>query len=137
MCRYISTQNLPGHASGKESACQCRSFKRLGFDPWVRKIPWSRTQQPTLVPLPGETHGWKRLVGYSPWHHKESDTTERLSTHTLKCSKLCPFLTPYPPPPHLHTTIDFSNTNSIVVSRGKKNIINDILLLYNLIIACF
>ena len=25
--------------SGKESTCQCRRCKRLGFDPWVRKIP--------------------------------------------------------------------------------------------------
>ena len=28
--------------SGKESACQCRRCKRCEFDPWVRKIPWSR-----------------------------------------------------------------------------------------------
>ena len=26
--------------------------------------------------LPGESHGWRSLVGYSPWGHKESDTTE-------------------------------------------------------------
>ena len=32
--------------------------------------------------LPGESHGQKSLVGYSPWGHKESDTTEHLSTHT-------------------------------------------------------
>ena len=29
-----------------------------------------------LVFLPGESHGGKSLVGYSPWGHKESDTTE-------------------------------------------------------------
>ena len=28
--------------------------------------------------LPGKSHGWKSLVGYSPWGHKESDTTEQL-----------------------------------------------------------
>ena len=28
---------------------------RLGFDPWVRKIPWRRTYQPTPVFLPGES----------------------------------------------------------------------------------
>ena len=27
--------------SGKESACQCRRHRRQGFDPWIRKIPWS------------------------------------------------------------------------------------------------
>ena len=31
-----------------------------------------------LVSLPGESLGWRRLVGYSPWGHKESDMTERL-----------------------------------------------------------
>ena len=30
---------FPGGGSGKESACQCKRHKRLGFDPWVGKIP--------------------------------------------------------------------------------------------------
>ena len=34
--------------------------------------------QPTPVFLPGESHGWRGLVGYNPRGHKESDTTERL-----------------------------------------------------------
>ena len=34
--------------------------------------------QPTPVPLPGKSHGWRSLVCYSPWGRKESDTTERL-----------------------------------------------------------
>ena len=38
--------------------------------------------QPTPVFLPGESHGWRSLVGYIPWGHKESDMTERL--HSLK-----------------------------------------------------
>ena len=29
--------------------------------------------------LPGEPHGQRSLADYSPWGHKESDTTERLS----------------------------------------------------------
>ena len=33
--------------------------------------------------MPGESHGWRSLVGYSPWGHKESDTTERLHYHYL------------------------------------------------------
>ena len=49
---------------------------RLGFDPWVGKIPWRRAQQPTPVFLPGEFHGQKSLVGYSPWGRKEWDMTE-------------------------------------------------------------
>ena len=72
-----------GGASSKEYACQCRRCKRCGFNPWVRKIPWSRKQQLTPVLLPGKSHGQRSLVGYSPWGCKQSDTTERLSTHTI------------------------------------------------------
>ena len=37
--------------------------------------------------LPGESHGWRSLVGYSPWGHKESDTTERRNHHRPLNSK--------------------------------------------------
>ena len=47
-----------------------------GSDPWFRKIPWRRKWQPTPVCLPGESHGQRSLVGYSPWGHQESDTTD-------------------------------------------------------------
>ena len=40
------------------------------------KIPWRKTWQPTPVFLPGESHGQRRLVSYSPWSCKELDTTE-------------------------------------------------------------
>ena len=46
------------------------------FHPWVRKIPWRRKWQPTPVFLPGKSHRQRSLVGYSPWGHKELDTTE-------------------------------------------------------------
>ena len=55
---------FPGGPSGKRSACQCRRYR---FDPWVRKIPWRRKQQPTPLFLPGEPHGQRTLVGYSPY----------------------------------------------------------------------
>ena len=58
-------------SSSKESACQCRRLKRTGFNRWVRKIPWSRKWQYTPALLPGNFHGQRRLVGYSPWGHKE------------------------------------------------------------------
>ena len=49
--------------------------KRHKFHPWVEKIPWRRAGQPIPVFLPGESHGQRNLVGYSPWGH-ESNTTE-------------------------------------------------------------
>lgn len=51
------------------------------FNPWVRKIPWRRKWQPTPVLLPGKFYGWRNLIGYSPWDHRESDTTEWLCFH--------------------------------------------------------
>ena len=60
----------------------CLQCTRPGFDPWVGKIPWRRKWQPTPVFLPRESHGQRSLTGYSPRGHKESDTTERLHTHT-------------------------------------------------------
>ena len=40
------------------------------------EIPWSRKWQPTLLFLPGESHGQRSLMGYSPWSHKELDMTD-------------------------------------------------------------
>ena len=53
---------FPGVANGKKSACQYRKHKRHRFDTWVGKIPWSRKWQPTLVFLPGKSHGQRSLV---------------------------------------------------------------------------
>ena len=55
---------FPGGASGKEPACQCRRCNRLGFEPWVRKVPWRRAWQRTPVFLLGESHGQRSLEGY-------------------------------------------------------------------------
>ena len=43
--------------------------------------PRRRKWQPTPIFLPGESHGWRSLVGYSPLRCKESDTTEWLHFH--------------------------------------------------------
>ena len=48
--------------------------------PWIRKIPWRKKWQPTPVFLPGKFNGQRSLIGYSPWDHKELDTTERLNS---------------------------------------------------------
>ena len=48
----------------------CRS------NPRVRTIPWRRKWQPTPIFLPGESHGQRGLVGYSPQGRKESDMAE-------------------------------------------------------------
>ena len=67
----LEVKNLPANAGDTRDVD--------GFDPWVRKIPWKRAWQPTLVFLSGKSHGQRSLVGYSPQGHKESDMTERLT----------------------------------------------------------
>ena len=52
------------------------TIQETQFNPWVGQISWRRKWQPTPVFLPGKSHGWRSLVGYSPWGYKESDVTE-------------------------------------------------------------
>ena len=50
---------------------------------WARRRQW----HPTPILLPGKSHGWRSLVGCSPWGREESDTTERLHFHfSLSCT---------------------------------------------------
>ena len=65
-------QSFPGDSVVKKST---RQYRRLGFDPWVRKILWRRKWQPPPVFLPGESQGQRSLAGSSPWGHKDSDMT--------------------------------------------------------------
>ena len=51
----------PGGSESKASAYNAE------FNPWVAKIPWRRKWHPTLVLLPGKSHGRRSLVGCSPW----------------------------------------------------------------------
>ena len=48
----------------------------------MRRRQW----HPTPVLLPGKSHGWRSLVGCSPWGREESDMTEQLHFHvSLSC----------------------------------------------------
>ena len=55
----------------------------------MEKSPWRRQWQPTPVLLPGEFHGQRSPVGYSPWGQKELDMTKhsRQSFYTVKSQK--------------------------------------------------
>ena len=72
---FFYHKGFPGDSDFKESTCNSGdpySIPGLGWFIWRRK--W----QPIPVFLPGEFHGQRRLVGYSPQGGKESDTIERL-----------------------------------------------------------
>ena len=50
----------------------------------LNRVPLRRQWHPTPVLLPGKSHGWRRLVGCSPWGRWGSDTTEWLH-FSLSC----------------------------------------------------
>ena len=50
----------------------------LGSIPGSGRSPGEGNGNPVLVFLPGESHGQRSLVGYSPWGRKELDTTDQL-----------------------------------------------------------
>ena len=65
--------NFLGSSNGKESSCSAGAPGPIsGLGRSIGRKAW----KPIPVFLPGESHGQRRLAGYSPWGHKESDMTE-------------------------------------------------------------
>ena len=81
---------------GSQTVKDLPAMQETQFHLWVEKIPWRREWQPTLVFLPGESHGQKSLAAYSPQGRKESEMTV---TNTQKHSQV---------------------TNNIVIVLGKQ-----------------
>ena len=69
-------RGFPGGAVAKNPPANAANAGDLRFSPWVGKIPWRWTWQPTPVFFTGKSHGQRSLAAYSPWGHKELDTTE-------------------------------------------------------------
>ena len=72
------------HFTGSWASLVAQGVKNLPtmWETWVRSLgqedPWRWEWQPTLVFLPAEFHEQRSLAGYSPWGHKELDTTKQL-----------------------------------------------------------
>ena len=96
----LQADSLLSEPSGKPGKClKCnkenggilRTWSDYIFKTFVYlcafKVQRRRRQwHPTPVPLPGKSHGWRSLVGFSPWGREESDTTERLHFYfSLSC----------------------------------------------------
>ena len=64
---------FPGGSDSKESVCNAGD---LALIPGSRR---SLGEGNTPIFLPGKFHEQGKLAGYSPWGHKESDTTEQLT----------------------------------------------------------
>ena len=68
-CNWISTSA----SDGEEPTCDAGNPDSI---PESGRSPGERNGYPTPVFLPRKSHGWRSLVGYSPWGHKELDTTK-------------------------------------------------------------
>ena len=101
-------KRLLQHHSSKASILQCSAFfivqlshpymttgKAIALRRWMfvdkvmsllcnmlSRLVMEKQWHPILVLLPGESHGRRSLLVYSPWGHEESDTTERLHSLT-------------------------------------------------------
>ena len=71
---FSSRQGGPDESQGRPPALPRHKTFVSTVRGWTGKIPWRRERLPTPVFWPGEFHGL-----YSPWGHKELDTTEWLS----------------------------------------------------------
>ena len=71
-------KNLPANAGGVDSI------------PGSRRSPGEGNGNPFQYGnfLPGKFHGQRSLVGYSPWSHKEQDTTERINNNNRQESRV-------------------------------------------------
>ena len=77
--RPLRPRDLPGGSDGKVSIYNEGDPGSIpGLDPLEKEMAT------TPVLLPGKSHEWRSVVGYSPLDCKESDTTEQLHFHFHK-----------------------------------------------------
>jgi len=67
----LNAGRLPWCLSGKESACSEGAARDMGLIPGSGRSPGGGNGKCTPVFLPGESHGQRSLVGYSPKGHKK------------------------------------------------------------------
>ena len=66
-CKELdTTKHTPTQASlVAQTVKHLPACGRPGFDSWVGKIPWRRKWQSAPAFLPGKSHGWRSLIGYT------------------------------------------------------------------------
>ena len=71
------SRGFSGVSDGKESACNAG---HLGSIPELGRSPGGEHGNPLQYSCLENPYGQRSLASYSPWGHKESDVTERVST---------------------------------------------------------
>ena len=85
MLNYLAQKDSPiiCGSDSKESTCNSGG---LGLVPGLGRSPRGGHGNPLRYSCPENPHGQRSLAGYSPWGHKELDTTEKLSTAQYRVS---------------------------------------------------
>ena len=76
--RHVCTPLMAGFPGGSDGKAFVYNAGDSGSNPGLEKSPGEGNSNPLHDLLPGESHGQRSLVGYSPWGPKELDTTEQL-----------------------------------------------------------
>ena len=77
----VALKGFPGGSDDNESTC---SVGDLGLIPGLGRSPGGEHGNPLQYSCLENPYGQRSLVSYSPWDCKESDMTERSSTHIRK-----------------------------------------------------
>ena len=84
---FSSFKVSPGGSDSKASACNAGD---PGSIPGWGRPPGEGNHNPLQHSCLGKSHGRRSLIGYSPWGHKELDTTEWLHFHFQQFNSRCP-----------------------------------------------
>ena len=111
--------SFPGGSDGKESACNAGD---LSLIPGLGRSPGGGHGNPLQYSCLKNPQGQRSLEGYIPWGHKESYTTEWVSTQTLLCCLMNPF---HPSTPSKRVTFSLQpflppQTHSPLYSHGSS-----------------
>ena len=79
----ISANQYDRASLGAQTVKNLPSMWEIGVQSLGWEDPLRKEWQPSPVFLPGEFHGQRSLAGYSPWGHKDLDTTEQLTTSVI------------------------------------------------------
>ena len=88
----------------KASVCNAGD---MGSIPGSGRSPGEGNWQPTPVLLPEKFHGWRSLIGYSPWGHREPETTERLHFHFERGEEI----------------LQTENSTDLLQTKGETNVL--------------
>ena len=82
---FLNVTVTSGGTVAKNLPANSGNTGNIGSIPGLGRFPWRMKWQPTQYSLHAKFHGQRSLAGYSPWGHKELDTTKPECTVISRC----------------------------------------------------